>query len=159
MSQKPDKLPFYINPARIQTVRLAEGWLTLDFDEGSVLKLPARKAVSRFGSGETEIGYPKPPERLLTKGNKLVDGKSRCAVCNCLLTDDNRLANCCLRCALAQDSIVIPVETLAFCQVPDAEAKVQKYIATLPPETDLTTLDTAKTLDELFTLYRKEVKK
>ena len=159
MTRKPDKLPFYINPARIQTVRLQDGWLTLDFDEGSVLKLPAKRAVSRFGTGETEVGYPQPPERLLTKGNKLVDGKPRCAKCNCLLTDDNRLHNCCLTCAMALECFDMSIETMTFCQVPNAAEKVMAYFRSLPTETDLTTVDTAKTLDALFALYRKDAKK
>jgi len=157
MATKKQAVPYYLNRDRIHVIRIAEGWLTIDFDEGSTLKCPARKAVSRFGSGETDIGPPIIPDRLLTKGNKLVDGKPRCERCNCILTED-ALCGHCWSCAQQTEVVTGMRNVLEYCRVSNPLDKIRKYLAELDPATDLTKMDMDIACDELLALYRSEIK-
>lgn len=155
---KTREVPYYLAKERIEFIRLSNGVLTLAFDDASVMQFPAKRIVYKFGSGEITTGQPDVPTRLLTKGNKLMDGKLRCGDCNCLLTADNRLCNFCRTCAQFLPVFVIPRDGLKFCQVPNSDEKVLAYLSEQDNDTDLTKLNADDVLMKVLDIYRKELK-
>ena len=145
-----------VNHEKIASFTLADGCFEIKFKDMSLLTFKA-SGCSFYSQGKLQVGKPVFPDSLIVNGGgKSADGKLRCAVCDCLLTDDNRIGKQhCWDCVTNSEKSPggwSLVETVRVLGGKDPEGVVKKYLQSIEVEDPMNLVPE----DHIQEIYRKK---